>query len=147
MKMRFFSCSIIILLLLIVTMFSGCSGEADDEPVLPEEQGMETEDETEVSVKGSPGTVVETPEGILVNESKVLGDRIIIVLENTASEKIFLSKIETDILYSVDHSGAEHFEKQMNSYIEPGKLIPVTIRVRTLSDWQDSKITKIIVSS
>ena len=147
MKKRVFSCSIIVLELLTITMFSGCLGETEEELILPEEQDLETEYETGTLVKSTPDMLVEAPEGIIVNESKILGDRIVIVLENTASEKIFLSKIEADVLYSVDHSGAEHFEKQMNSYIEPGKLIPVTIRVRTLSDWQGSKISKIVVSS
>lgn len=145
MKRSVFGCSIAVFVFLFIAMSSGCLGEAADEPALPEEQDKDIGDESGI-VKSAPGMLVEAPEGILVKETKILGDRIIVVLENTASEKVFLSKIGIDVLYDVDRTGVEYFEKQMDSYLEPGQNTPITIKVRTLSDWQDSEISKIVVS-
>ncbi len=138
------------LVVLFVTIFSGCLSEARDGPVLPEVQESEIEAENEVETglpeEGSSEILIEAPEGICVRETKILGDKVIIYLENIDSERIFVSKIGADVSYDSDLTTVEHFEKEMNTFIEPGRTKPVTIKVRTLSDWQDSKISKIIVS-
>jgi hypothetical protein len=140
----------VFLMVLFVTIFSGCLSEARDGPVLPEVQESEIDAENELETglpaEGSPVILIEAPEGICVRETKILGDKVIIYLENIDSERIFVSKIGADVSYDTDLTKVEHFEKEMNTFIEPGRTKPVTIKVRILNDWQDAGITKIEVS-
>lgn len=150
MKKSSFGFAMAFLPVLFVVIFSGCLSEARDGPVLPEVQESEIEAENELETgllaEDVQGIPVEAPEGICVRETKILGDKVVIYLENIDSERVFLSGIGADVSYDTGLTAVEHFEKEMNTFIEPGQTMPVTIKVRILNDWQDAGITKIEVS-
>ena len=151
MKRNVSGFAVAFLIVLFITIFSGCLSEARDESVLPEVQELEIEAENEletgVVAEHVAGIPVEAPVGICVREAKILGDKVIIYLENIDSERLFISRIAADISYDEDLAAVEHFEKEMNAFIEPGRTVPVTIKVRILSNWQEAGIKKIEVSS
>lgn len=121
---------LIVVLMTAMVMVSGCQ---EDAPELD-------------SHEGDYGEQITVPEGLQINEWKIIVDRVQIDLENTGDSEVLVNKIGVDIYVDDNLSIPKHFETEVNTELAPGEVRIFTIGVQALRDLNQSRLKAIEIT-